>query len=128
MLCSAIDGRCELSDGTTATSIGGNVSLLLPCWTASAPELEDEVVADLLLSELYSFGGPTPTHLPLPGSPLIGHALGDCETIDQRGEPRGDCDSGSVEGPPGDPATLFVDGFESGLLVAWSSAVGSGEE
>src|SRR5690606_9855297 len=45
------------------------------------------VVDDVMLGELEDNGGPTPTHLPLPGSPLID--AGDnatCPDIDQRGE------------------------------------------
>jgi predicted outer membrane repeat protein len=121
---SAFDGRCTFGGGATATSIGGNVALVLACWTASDPTLGDDVVADLLLSDLASFGGPTPTHLPLPGSPLLDHALGACPDVDQRGEPRSVCDSGSVERQADDPVPIFVDGFESGSVEAWSSSVG----
>ena len=55
---------------------------------------------DQLLGPLADNGGPTMTHLPLEGSPLIDSGGGDCPEIDQRGygRPAGDaCDRGAVE-------------------------------
>ncbi|TVQ33790.1 MAG: choice-of-anchor D domain-containing protein [Wenzhouxiangella sp.] len=62
---------------------------------------------DPLLGSLINNGGPTPTHMPEPGSPAIDRGLNlFCESTDQRGQPRpidgnGDdtavCDSGAVE-------------------------------
>ena len=81
---------------------------------------------DPLLGPLVDNGGPTPTHLPLDGSPAVdmGHPSSYPET-DQRGFPRprdGDldgeavCDIGAVE----IGWQLFADGFESGDTSAWS--------
>ena len=51
------------------------------------------------LAPLSAFGGPTPTHLPNPGSPAIDHG-GVCPATDQRGlfrAPAAPCDAGAVE-------------------------------
>ncbi len=65
--------------------------------------------ADLKLGPLTNTGGSTPTHLPMPGSPLIdGGTNTGCPAIDQRGKARpynGTCDSGSVEFSAGDPTS-----------------------
>lgn len=86
---------------------------------------------DANLSPLGMWGGPTPTHTPLPDSPVIDNATADLcqdDATDQRGllrpvayernvEPR--CDTGAVELeallPPEEPwvAEIFSDGFES---------------
>ena len=121
---SAFEGGCRFLAGASVPSIGGNVSAPTACWTDSAPQLDDEVVADLLVSQLADFGGPTFTHLPLPGSPLLDHALGACTDFDQRGEPRAACDSGAVERQAGDPEPIFVGHFESGTVDEWSASVG----
>jgi CSLREA domain-containing protein len=49
-------------------------------------------------SLLGDHGGPTPTHLPLAGSPVLGFASG-CSATDQRGaaRPAEGCDAGAVE-------------------------------
>jgi CSLREA domain-containing protein len=55
---------------------------------------------DPRLSPLGDHGGPTLTHVPLPGSPALDHApAGICGGTDQRGLPRpsGGCDAGAVE-------------------------------
>ena len=79
-------------------------------------------------------GGPTPTMVPKPGSPVLdeGKAI-HCTAIDQRGLPRptdGDdnpgalCDLGAVEyQPSGEPFLISFDGFESGDTTKWSSSV-----
>ncbi|MCB1036486.1 MAG: right-handed parallel beta-helix repeat-containing protein, partial [Acidobacteria bacterium] len=121
---SALDGTCVFLAGATVTSIGGNVAAPAACWTVSGPDLEDEVVPDLALGNLGNFGGGTLTHLPGPGTPLVGHALGACTDFDQRGLPRTDCDSGAVERQAGDPDPIFVDTFESADLSAWSQVIG----
>ncbi len=80
---------------------------------------------DSLLGPLQDNGGPTPTQLPLFGSPVIDTGGNGCGALDQRGEPRpfdgdGDstvlCDISAVELqslPPAPP--LFMDSFESPL-------------
>src|SRR5690606_2982347 len=67
----------------------------------------DRTVADPMLAPLADNGGPTATHAPLPGSPLVDTGVdAECPTADQRGAPRpfdgdGDgtatCDVGAVE-------------------------------
>jgi CSLREA domain-containing protein len=74
------------------------------------------VAANLGLGPLADNGGPTRTHLPLAGSPLIdAGATPDCSAADQRGVPRpqdGDgvagaaCDLGAVEVPEPGAAVL----------------------
>lgn len=61
-----------------------------PCSPQVAP-------ADALLGPLSDNGGPTPTVVPMPGSPAVGQGR-DCPPVDQRGVPRRDpCTSGAVE-------------------------------
>ncbi|MDQ6783162.1 MAG: hypothetical protein M3063_06925 [Actinomycetota bacterium] len=62
--------------------------------TAAAP-------LDPKLGPLAANGGPTPTQLPGPGSPVLGAgAAAMCPPVDQRGLPRsGPCDAGSVQVP-----------------------------
>ena len=89
-----LGGDCAGSG--TITSTGGNVESGTSCGFMSAGDLQD---TDPLLGALANNGGPTDTHILLPGSPAIDNA-GTCGlTDDQRGEPReaNDCDSGSVE-------------------------------
>ena len=80
------------------------------------------------LGPLGFHGGPTPTHAPLPGSPVLD--LAPCPAgRDQRGRPRPDqtlCDAGSVERLPGacqpDEDTLCLgenDRFE--VTVEWTA-------
>jgi hypothetical protein len=82
------------------TSGGQNVFTDATC----APAATDQVVASALLGPLSDNGGPTPTHVPLPGSPALdaaGAAL--CPATDQRrvARPQGPaCDAGSVERAP----------------------------
>ena len=54
---------------------------------------------DPLLAPLADNGGPTPTLLPMPGSPALAAGSG-CPPTDQRGQPRADpCTLGAVEVP-----------------------------
>ena len=105
------------SDGSCANLASGNV--------ATVPSLQ--------LGPLADNGGPSRTHLPLAGSPVL-DAAPECAfrsgapvAIDQRGDPRpteddGDgtpaCDLGAVERGP-----IFLDGFESGDPGRWSATV-----
>ena len=52
----------------------------------------------MLLGPLTHNGGPTLTHMPLPGSPAIDKGAG-CSVLNQRGAPRAGaaCEVGSVE-------------------------------
>jgi hypothetical protein len=84
----------------TLTSGGNNVVSDGSC----APVASDLLVGTALLGPLEDNGGPTSTHLPLPGSPVLdaaNEAL--CPATDQRGvaRPQGaGCDAGSVEREP----------------------------
>ena len=104
------------TDGSCAALAGGNVT----------------TVPSLGLGPLADNGGWVRTHLPLPGSPALDAApvcelsSGAALAVDARGYPRptdddGDgtpaCDLGAVERGP-----VFLDGFESGDLSAWSRA------
>lgn len=92
-------GCIALTEGAgtvTLTSQGGNVSD-----GTCGPGPGDEVVGGLGLGALTDNGGPTATHLPETGSPVV-DAADDarCPATDQRGVPRpqGDgCDAGAVE-------------------------------
>ena len=83
-----------------------------------------------MLSALGWFGGPTPVHRPLPGSPAIDRtiATANCPLVDQRGLPRprdgggssaAVCDIGAVE--LAGVGEIFVEGFECGYLTPWSA-------
>ena len=58
----------------------------------------DQQGIPVLLGLLANNGGPTLTHMPLPGSPAIDKGAG-CSVLDQRGAPRAGaaCDVGAVE-------------------------------
>ena len=85
-----------------------------------------------MLSGLGWYGGSTPVHQPLPGSPAVDQTIAAlaCPSFDQRGlsRPRdgdGDggavCDIGAVE--LAGPGEIFVETFESGFLTPWSDVV-----
>jgi hypothetical protein len=106
------------------TSHGWNIEDADSC---GLDEAGDQVGVDPMLDVLASYGGPTPTHALLEGSPAIdaGHPFLFPAT-DQRGVARPDggdsqpgarSDSGAYEVE----TLLFADGFESGDLGAWSS-------
>jgi len=92
---------------------------------------------DPRLSPLGDHGGPTPTHLPLPGSPAIDFAEESCPTTrDQRGAPRPAggggieaCDAGAVEVSavclPG-PTRLCLQGGRFRVTVRWTAQGSSG--
>jgi hypothetical protein len=90
-------GNCDALD--PLTSGGYNLSSDATCFTAGGT---DRLSTDPLLGPLADNGGPTPTHLPLPGSPAInGGGPAPCPTdTDQRGisrPQRSACDIGAVE-------------------------------
>jgi hypothetical protein len=115
---------CSVLLGTTQSE-GGNVAIDSTCWDG-VPDATDVVAADLELEPLASAGGPTWTHVPGPASPVRGAApvCPEIPLADQRLLPRpaADCDSGAVQRQPFE-GQVFVDGFESGTLGAWSAAV-----
>jgi CSLREA domain-containing protein len=92
---------------------------------------------DPRLSPLGDHGGPTPTHLPLPGSPAIDAIVETCPVpTDQRGAPRPAsqegltaCDAGAVEVGalciPG-PARLCLQGGRFRVTVRWTAQGSSG--
>lgn len=96
---------CDIASGTT--SLGYN---LVGDDTCGLDDPTDGPVDDPLLGPLADNGGPTRTHLPLDGSPLIDNIpTADCfpdVNVDQRGVTRpqfGGCDTGSVEVAPEPP-------------------------
>ncbi len=107
---------CTVGGNAQFTSFGYN---LLGQFCGNGNGL-DVLTTNPQLKALGNYGGPTPTHEPLPESPAIDIGLTQCETsIDQRGQPRpvdGNmdgmvlCDSGAVEYLLVDE--LFANGFE----------------
>jgi hypothetical protein len=86
----------------------------------------DTVVADVMLSELGDWGGSTPSHMPLEGSPAIDMVewASQCSSRDQRGYLRpadGDgngvahCDCGAVEYNSYPPPVSFEPDFGAAL-------------
>ena len=79
-------------------------------------------------------GGPTPSAVPLPGSPVIDQGAAPfCINVDQRGwtrpvdgddVPGAECDIGSIEYTPGIDNLIFSDSFEDGTTSRWSATVG----
>lgn len=108
-------GNCRIAYPAVFNSEGNNFADDATCWLTSAPDGSggpitgrDVVVADLMLDALAANGGPTSTHMPLDGSPVIdvGTGAGMRSYVDQRGYPRVAgggppggcvCDAGSVE-------------------------------
>jgi parallel beta-helix repeat protein len=91
---------------TSPTSLGFNIENDDYNESCNFDHHTDMVVADVMLSELGYFGGRTPVHRPLEGSPVIDMGDTDCPRKDQRGFKRptdgnGDgvavCDCGAVE-------------------------------
>ncbi len=135
------------SEGFNWIGVNRNVTDAFPAPpTPGVPNIHGDWVGtsaaplDPGLEPLANYGGRTPTHRPVPGSPVLD--LGSCPSAarDQRGysdpdtslRPYDDpklpdgfdgCDIGSVEfhpaDLPGDPMP-FLDGFESGDTEAWS--------
>jgi hypothetical protein len=97
-----VGANCEPS----VASLGYNLTDDTSCGFTAPGDL---VVADAMLYPLGNFGGPTKTHHPMTGSPVIDAANNaSCPPDDQRGEARpfdgndppdgfADCDIGSVE-------------------------------
>jgi hypothetical protein len=98
--------------------------------TCAMFDASDGVVHDLMLSDLDDFGGPTMTHMPLPGSPAIdiGSGGGLRSAVDQRGFMRtadgdGDggcvCDAGAVEAASELPARPSWESEALGSPAGW---------
>lgn len=122
------DGNC-IASGDVVT-LGGNIESP-SSYCRLSPTIDQINVTPLALSlgPLGYYGGPTPTHLPVPGSVAIDTGS-DCPPPqeDQRGLTRpidGDgfggavCDVGSVEVLLNEYPWLFLDGFETGNTLAW---------
>ncbi len=105
-----VDGNCAYGSGTVGTG-GFNLDSGASCFYWGPNDLSN---TDPQLGPLQDNGGPTHTHAPNPGSPVLdggnpsppGGGGSACPTIDQRGQPRpfdgnGDgsaiCDIGAVE-------------------------------
>ena len=115
-----------LDAGSNGINVDDGGSFESPGETCGLTGLDQDGVADLELSQLGDFGGPTRTVLPLPGSPVVGGGADALRlTYDQRGQLRnvGLCDAGAVERQGGDPDPIFLDSFESGDTSAWSSSM-----
>ena len=104
IIASNTDGDCDF---TLIDEKSINQSNLDTDGSCDVLAINHITVADPMLEPLANFGGATPTHLPLPGSPVID--AGDdqfCQPIDQRGNIRPQdgnndvirvCDIGAVE-------------------------------
>lgn len=108
---SAIHGSCDISQDSPLTSLGFNAVLDLGAETCMlSGSATDQILSDeeTSLGPLGYNGGPTPTHMPGPGSLLIDAIPAEsCAALleDQRSEPRGGaspCDIGAVEVQPTD--------------------------
>jgi CSLREA domain-containing protein len=118
---------CHVEGGGSFLSHGGNFeSPGDDCNLGEVTDTPNSTSAQLALSTLADFGGPTPTHGPLPGSVVIDTAVATCEIEDQRGELRDDgmCDSGAVEIQSGEDITVIFAGpmadFEDGTFGDWT--------
>ncbi len=80
-------------------NISGNINVVP--YTDNGGNIFNQTVANLNLSPLGYYGGPTPTMVPLPGSAAIGYGIGSAaSSTDQRGASRptaGAIDSGAVQ-------------------------------
>jgi hypothetical protein len=110
-------GNCSSAAPAVLLSDGHNVADDSTCWLMSAPDGgvggpladEDLMVPDLMLEELADNGGPSLTHMPLDGSPVIDVGAGGGQRChgDQRDFPRDvdmgemtvgcKCDAGAIE-------------------------------
>ncbi len=118
----------------SVTSLGHNLVGAAPAGSGFTNGVMGDIVGTLaapidpLLGPLQDNGGPTLTHRPLFGSPVID--AGDqvtFEPLDQRGIARiaGDVDMGAMEGGFGDPIPICVSAPNSTGLVGLLAATGS---
>ena len=136
-------GAVVATEGFNLVGVNDCVDTAFP---AGLPNLSGDLVGtaaapvDPLLGALEPNGGPTPTHPPLPGSPVLDQGSCPGAVSDQRGFGNGvtllrivddpavpslgdGCDVGAVEIHTLELAGLvFYDGFESGELSRWSAA------
>ena len=112
--------ECSISGLSPILTITNSLSSDATCTGFDLPNVNPQ------LGSLADNGGPTLTHLPLPGSPAIdAGAASPCPDLDQRGAPRpvdgdgdttAECDIGAVEAP--EPGALAGGALALGL-VAW---------
>lgn len=125
-LASIVEGACSLTGGAL-TSSGSNVERSLVGASTTSCNLvhpADVFTIDPFLKPLAGYGGPTPTHALLAGSPTLIVPSTDCPVEDQRLAPREFlfCDAGAYESSGNAPGDwIFADGFESGDPTAWSA-------
>jgi hypothetical protein len=95
--------NCAIGGGTEFVSAGRNLSDDTTCFLDHPT---DVIAGDARLSSLGLYGGLTPVHMPLTGSPAIDTGGRECSRVDQRGflrpaDGNGDgvvrCDRGAVE-------------------------------
>ncbi|MFK7956997.1 MAG: choice-of-anchor Q domain-containing protein [Lysobacterales bacterium] len=106
MTNTVIAGSAEADCVDAVTDLDQNLSNLIGDGSCAAGAI-DLVVGDPMLGPLASNGGPTQTHAPLSGSPIVDQGNNsDCPSNDQTGMPRpidgngddnAECDIGSVE-------------------------------
>jgi titin len=113
VLAGALSGQCASLN--TISSLGSNYEATTNTCGLNSPA-DTKSGADPLLGPLEDNGGPGPTHLPMPGSPLIDKipsascddgdaAAGSTLTVDERSRPRpttagASCEIGAVELQP----------------------------
>lgn len=99
----AVLGNCIEESPATITSLDFNLADDATCNLVGTGDL---VVADAMLASLADNGGPTLTHLPEAGSPVIDMGDTECPRMDQRwyrrstdgtGDGLAGCDCGAVE-------------------------------
>lgn len=123
-----IRGGCGTSQ--VVNSLGGNLES--PGDSCGLGGLDLVNVADPMLTGLAWYGGPSPVHRPLPGSPVVDVPLAGIvfPGVDQRGlsrprdgggAPVAISDIGAVE--LAGVGEIFVDSFECGFATAWSAVL-----
>jgi CSLREA domain-containing protein len=111
IVASNAGNECNISASSPVLTITSSLSSDATCTGFDLPNRNPQ------LGALANNGGPTLTHLPLPGSPAIdaGAASPVCPDVDQRGEARpvdgdgdtgAECDIGAVEAP--EPGALAL--------------------
>jgi hypothetical protein len=126
---SLVVGHCDLFDGGTVDSAGGNFES--PGATCNLGSNDRDEVVDNGIEELGDHGGPTRTHRFFFNAPPADEGdSGLCLATDQRGGarpingdafPAADCDPGAFEfGFVRPPTPIFHDGVDQGHPGAWS--------